>query len=285
MTIAEAMKKGMIELKNENIETPKLKARLLMQFILNKPRQYIIVNDMEEIEKNKEKEYFLNIKKLRQGYPIEHITHQKEFMKLNFFVDEHVLIPRQDTEILVEETIKIAKKINAKKILDLCTGSGAIAVSIAKYLPQAEITAIDISNDALKIAKKNARNNQVEDRITFISSDMFTNLKNQKFDIIVSNPPYIKKSIIEQLNEEVKREPYIALDGGEDGLYFYRKIIKEAYQYLKYRGYLCLEIGFDQKIDVIELIENEEKFEGTYSKKDLYDNDRVIVTKLDYKAL
>ena len=97
MTIAEAMKKGMIELKNENIETPKLKARLLMQFILNKPRQYIIVNDMEEIEKNKEKEYFLNIKKLRQGYPIEHITHQKEFMKLNFFVDEHVLIPRQDT--------------------------------------------------------------------------------------------------------------------------------------------------------------------------------------------
>ena len=275
----------MIELKNENIETPKLKARLLMQFILNKPRQYIIVNDMEEIEKNKEKEYFLNIKKLRQGYPIEHITHQKEFMKLNFFVDEHVLIPRQDTEILVEETIKIAQKINAKKILDLCTGSGAIAVSLAKYLPHTEITAIDISNDALKIAKKNARNNEVEDRITFINSDMFTNLSNEKFDIIISNPPYIKKSIIEQLDKEVKKEPYIALDGGEDGLYFYRKIIKEAYEYLKYRGFLCLEIGFDQKIDVIELIENEEKFEGTYSKKDLYDNDRVIVTKLDYKAL
>lgn len=285
MKIAEAMKKGMIELKNENIETPKLKARLLMQYVLNKPRQYVIVNDMEEIEKEKEEEYFSNIKKLRQGYPIEHITHQKEFMKLNFFVDEHVLIPRQDTEILVEETIKIAKKINAKKILDLCTGSGAIAVSLAKYLPQTEIVAIDISNDALKIAKKNARNNEVEDRITFINSDIFTNLKNQKFDIIVSNPPYIKKSIIEQLDEEVKKEPYIALDGGEDGLYFYKKIIKEAYEYLKYRGYLCLEIGFDQKINVIELIENEEKFEGTYSKKDLYDNDRIVVTKLDYKLL
>lgn len=280
MTISEAMKKGMIELKNENIETPKLKARLLMQFVLNKTRQYVIVNDMEELDKNKEKEYFFNIKKLRQGFPIEHITNQKEFMKLNFFVDEHVLIPRQDTEILVEETIKIAQKINAKKILDLCTGSGAIAVSLAKYLPQAEITAIDISNDALKIAKKNAINNEVGDRITFINSDMFTNLDNQKFDIIVSNPPYIKKSIIEQLDEEVKKEPYIALDGGEDGLYFYRKIIKEAYEYLKYRGYLCLEIGFDQKIDVIELIENEEKFEGTYSKKDLYDNDRIIVTRL-----
>lgn len=280
MTISEAMKKGMIELKNQNIETPKLKARLLMQFILNKTRQYVIVNDMEELDKKKEKEYFINIKKLRQGFPIEHITHQKEFMKLNFFVDEHVLVPRQDTEILVEETIKIVQKINAKKILDLCTGSGAIAVALAKYLPQAEITAIDISNDALKIAKKNAINNEVGDRITFVNSDMFSNLSNAKFDIIVSNPPYIKKSVIEKLDKEVKREPYIALDGGEDGLYFYKKIIKESYEYLKYRGFLCLEIGFDQKIDVIELIENEEKFEGTYSKKDLYDNDRVVITRL-----
>ncbi len=280
MTILEAMKKGMIELKNENIETPKLKARLLMQFVLNKTRQYVIVNDMEELDKNKERDYFLAIKKLRQGFPIEHITHQKEFMKLNFFVDEHVLIPRQDTEVLVEETIKIAEKINAKKILDLCTGSGAIAVSLAKYLPKVEVTAIDISNDALKIAKKNAINNEVGDRITFINTDMFTNLSNEKFDIIVSNPPYIKKSVIEQLDEEVKREPYIALDGGEDGLYFYRKIIKEAYEFLKYRGYLCLEIGFDQKIDVIELIENEEKFEGAYAKKDLCDNDRVVITRL-----
>ena len=280
MTIMEAIKKGMIELKNSNIESPKLKARLLMQFTLNKPRQYVIVNDMEEINKKEEKKYFDAILKIRKGNPLEHITHQKEFMKLNFFVDENVLIPRQDTEILVEEVIKISQKINARKILDLCTGSGAIAVSLAKYLPQSNITAIDISNEALKIAKKNAINNQVENQITFISSDMLTNLNNEKFDIIVSNPPYIKRNVIESLDEEVKKEPYIALDGGEDGLYFYKKIIKESYQYLKYRGYLCLEIGFDQKIDVIELIENEEKFENTYSKKDLYDNDRIIVTQL-----
>ena len=280
MTIMESMKKGMIELKNSNIESPKLKSRLLMQFILNKSRQYVIVNDMKELNLNEERRYFEAISKMRKGIPLEHITHQKEFMKLNFFVNENVLIPRQDTEILVEEVIEIAKKINAKKILDLCTGSGAIAISLAKYLPESEITAIDISNDALKIAKKNAINNHVENQITFINSDMFTNLNKEKFDIIVSNPPYIRREVIEQLDEQVKNEPYIALDGGEDGLYFYRKIIKESYEYLKYNGYICLEIGFDQKIDVIELIENEEKFEDTYSKKDLYGMDRIIITRM-----
>ncbi len=280
MTISDAIKKGMIELKNDNIEEPKLKSRLLMQYVLNETRQYVIVNDMENLEKNKEKQYFEGIKILKKGIPIEHITHQKEFMKLNFFVDKNVLIPRQDTEILVEEVIKIAKRISAKKILDLCTGSGAIAVSLAKYLPQTEITAIDISNDALKIAKKNAVSNNVENQITFISSDMFTNLNEEKFDIIVSNPPYIKTNVIKKLDIQVKNEPYIALDGGEDGLDFYKKIINESYQYLKCNGYLCLEIGFDQKFDVIELIENAEKFEGTYSKKDLFDNDRIIITRM-----
>ncbi len=280
MTIMESMKKGMIELKNSNIESPKLKSRLLMQFILNKTRQYVIVNDMKELNLNEERRYFEAISKMRKGIPLEHITHQKEFMKLNFFVNENVLIPRQDTEILVEEVIKIAQKTNAKKILDLCTGSGAIAISLAKYLPESEITAIDISNDALKIAKKNAINNHVENQITFINSDMFTNLNKEKFDIIVSNPPYIRREVIEQLDEQVKNEPYIALDGGEDGLYFYRKIIKESYEYLKYNGYICLEIGFDQKIDVIELIENEEKFDNTYSKKDLYGMDRIIITRM-----
>ena len=280
MTIAEAIKKGMIELKNEDIEEPKLKSRLLMQYVLNKTRQYVIVNDKEQLEKNKEKQYFEEIQKLKKGIPIEHITNQKEFMKLNFFVDNNVLIPRQDTEILVEEVIKISEKINAKKILDLCTGSGAIAVSLAKYLPKTEIVAVDISNQALKIAKKNAISNNVEEQMTFVNSDIFTNLSEEKFDIIVSNPPYIRTDIIEKLDVQVKNEPYIALDGGYDGLYFYKKIVNESYKYLNSNGYLCLEIGFDQKIDVIELIENTEKFKCTYSKKDLYDNDRIIVTQI-----
>ena len=283
MTIMDAIKKGMIELKNSNIESPKLKSRLLMQYVLNQTRQYIIVNDLNQISKEDEERYFVGISKLRADVPLEHITHQREFMKLNFYINENVLIPRQDTEILVEEVINIAKRIKNPKILGLCTGSGAIAVSLAKYLPESEITATDISNKALEIAKKNAKINEVENRITFISSDLFTNIPEEKYDIIVSNPPYIKRNVIETLDEQVRKEPYMALDGGLDGLDFYRKIIKNSYEYLKYHGFLCLEIGFDQKIDVIELIENEEKFENTYSKKDLFDNDRIIITQLNLR--
>ena len=280
MTIRQAIEKGVIELKVANVETPKLKARLLMQYVLNKTRQYIIVHDTEDLLEVKQNEYFRCIDKLKKGYPIEHITHQKEFMKLNFFVNGDVLIPRQDTEILVEEVIKISKEMKVKKILDLWTGSGAIAVSLAKYLSDVEITAIDISHKAIKTAKKNAVFHKVEDRITFLESDLFGNLKNQKYDLIVSNPPYIKKDLIKKLDKQVQKEPYIALDGGYDGLDFYRKIIKEAYEYLKYGGYLCLEIGYDQKDDVIDLINKEHQYSKTYVKKDLCNNDRVVITRV-----
>ena len=281
MTIKETIKKGMIELKTNGIEEPSLKSRLLMQYVLNKPRQYLLVHDDEDLSLRKEVDYFKGIKKLKEGIPIQHITHMQEFMKMNFFVNEDVLIPRPDTESLVEEVIAIAKRINAKKILDLCTGSGAIAVSLAKYIKDSDITAVDISKRALSVAKKNAKNNEVENQITFIESDLFEKLKKEKYDIIVSNPPYIKRDIIRTLGKEVQKEPKIALDGGYDGLNFYRKIISKSDEYLKFKGYLCLEIGYDQKIDVIELIENEEKYIDTYCKKDLYGNDRVIITKLN----
>lgn len=281
MTIKETMKKGMIYLKTNGIEEPNLKSRLLMQYILNKPRQYLLVHDNETLTLRQEVNYFKGIKKLIEGIPIQHITHMQEFMRMNFFVNEDVLIPRPDTESLVEEVISIAKKINAKKIMDLCTGSGAIAVSLAKYIENSEITAVDISKKALNIAKKNAINNNVQNQITFVESDLFNRIKKDKYDIIVSNPPYIRKDIIKTLDKEVQREPKIALDGGYDGLDFYRKIINKSDEYLKFKGYLCLEIGYDQKIDVIELIENEEKYIDTYCKKDLYGNDRVVVTKLN----
>lgn len=280
MTIRETIRKGMITLKNNGIDEPNLKARLLMQFILNKPRQYLLVYDNHTLTLRQEVDYFKAIKKVSNGVPLQHITHMQEFMKMNFYVNEDVLIPRPDTETLVEEVIKIAKKINAKKILDLCTGSGAIAVSLAKYIEESNITAVDISSQALRIAKLNAKNNNVENQITFVESNLFNEMAKEKYDIIVSNPPYIKKELIKKLDKEVQKEPTIALDGGYDGLDFYRKIIHQSYEYLKFNGYLCLEIGYDQKIDVIELIENEEKYSNTYCKKDLYGNDRVIITKL-----
>lgn len=278
MLIKEAIRKGMISLKTNNIQEPNLKSRLLMQYILNKPRQYLLIHDNEELTNKQEKAYLENIEKMIKGVPLQHITHSQEFMKMNFYVNENVLIPRPDTEILVEEVINIDKKINAKKILDLCTGSGAIAISLAKYIENSQITAVDISEEALRIAKLNAVNNNVEDKITFVKSDLFENIVKEKYDIIVSNPPYIKKNFIKKLDKEVQQEPYIALDGGYDGLDFYRKIISEGYQYLKFKGYLCMEIGYDQKQEVFDIIKKQEKYSNTYSKIDLGGNDRIVVT-------
>ena len=281
MTIRETIRKGMIILKNNNITEPNIKARLIMQYVLNKPREYLLVYDKSILMLRQEVNYFKAIKKLCQGIPIQHITHRQEFMKMTFYVDENVLIPRQDTETLVEEVIKISKKVGAKKILDLCTGSGAIAVSLAKYIEKSQITAVDISKKALNVAKMNAKNNEVENKITFVESDLFNNIKKEKYDIIVSNPPYIKKEVLKKLDKEVQKEPKIALDGGYDGLDFYRKIINKAEEYLKFNGYLCFEIGYDQKEDVEDLLKNEEKYTNIQCIKDLCDNDRVIIAKLN----
>ncbi len=279
MTIKQAITKGMIMLKSNNVESPKLKARLLLQYVLDKPRQYIIVYDNKEIDKQQQWQYFVNIEKLTKGIPLQHITHRQEFMKMDFFVDENVLIPRSDTEILVEEVIKIAQKYNSPRILDLCTGSGAIAISLKKFVPNADITAVDISEKALEIAQKNAE--KLEAKINFVKSDLFDKLDNKKFDIIVSNPPYIRKDEIKKLSEEVQKEPKIALDGGEDGLDFYRIIAEQAINYLKTGSFLCFEIGYNQKNDVIKIIEDEQNYKNTYCKKDLYGNDRIIISKVN----
>ncbi len=278
MTIKEALTKGMIILKNNNIETPKLKARLLLQFILKKDRQYLIIYDNKEIDKKEQWEYFVNIEKLVNGMPLQHITHTQEFMKMDFFVNENVLIPRPDTEILVEEVIKIAKTIDNPQILDLCTGSGAIGISIAKNIQSAEVSAIDISEKALEVAKKNANNLQA--KVKFKKSNLFNNIGKTKFDIIVSNPPYIKKEDIKLLSNDVQKEPQIALDGGYDGLDFYRKIANKAIDYMKFESYLCLEIGFDQKEEVIEILKNTQYYTDIYCKKDLCGNDRIIIAKV-----
>ena len=279
LTIKQTLTKGTIMLKNSNIESPKLKARLLLQYILKKSRQYLIVYDNQEVDKKAQWEYFVNIEKLTKGMPLQHITHTQEFMKMDFYVDENVLIPRPDTEILVEETIKIAQTMESPKILDLCTGSGAIAISLKKYIPSARVYAVDISKKALEIAKKNAH--RLEAEVKFIESNLFEKIKNEKFDIIVSNPPYIKKSDINYLSQEVQKEPQLALDGGYDGLDFYRKISYQAIDYLKFGSYLCFEIGYDQKEEVLEILKGIEHYTKTYCKKDLCGNDRVVITQVN----
>lgn len=280
MTIKEALNKGMILLKSNQIDSPKLKARLLLQYVLKLKREQIIIYDNMQIEKEQEKEYLQNIQKLIKGIPLQHITNTQEFMKMNFYVNNNVLIPRPDTEILVEEVIKLGKEKKNPVILDLCTGSGAIAISIAKYLPSAKVYASDISKKALEIAKINAKSNGVSGKIKFINSDLFEKIKEMKFDIIVSNPPYIKTSEIKFLDNEVQKEPILALDGGKDGLDFYRKIVTEAYSHLKYESYLCFEIGYDQKEEVTKIIKDAKVYSKTYCKKDLYANDRIIVTQV-----
>lgn len=200
-------------------------------------------------------------------------------MGLSFFVDENVLIPQPDTEILVEEAIKYANQIKENvEILDMCTGSGCIGVALAKHVKNAKVTLVDISTKALEVAKKNAKENEVKEKVNFIQSDMFENIKS-KFDVIVSNPPYIKTKVINELDLQVQNEPHLALDGGENGLKFYEILINEAPKYLKENGKIFLEIGYDQKKEVEELARNSKLYKEIETVKDLANNDRVIELK------
>lgn len=254
-----------------------MKARITLAHILNVEKEYLIIHDDEDIDLTLVKKYEENIDKLIKHVPLQYITNHQEFMKLDFYVDENVLIPRDDTETVVLEVIDYCNKDSKKeyKILDLCSGSGAIGISLAKYVKNAIVTCADISDKAIEIAKKNAKNNDV-DNIEFVHSNMFSNIEG-KFDIIVSNPPYIKRDVILELEKEVQNEPHIALDGGADGLDFYKIIASQAYKHLNDDGTLFLEIGYDQKEEVIELLQINGKYTNIYSKKDLYGNDRVIV--------
>ena len=302
MTIKQILENGVKVLKENNIEDALAKSKILLCYILNVEKEYLIINDKKEISNEYVNKFNVYIKRLTNGEPLQYITNKQQFMGLEFYVDNRVLIPQPDTEILVEEVINICKNFNIEKtnvnnvggalqgdphrdikILDLCTGSGAIGISIAKYIQDYEITLSDISNDALEIAKQNYLGGDAhidphikEQKIKIIQSDLFENIEG-KFDIIVSNPPYIKTDVIKTLDKEVQNEPMLALDGGEDGLDIYRRIINEAYKYLNSDGYLCLEIGYDQKEEVINLIKETEKYINIYSKKDLAGNDRIVV--------
>lgn len=281
MKIKELIIYGKNLLTANNIEDASLISKVLAEFILNMNKTQLIANDEKEISEEEKTRYYLALIEIVQGMPVQYITNNQKFMKLNFYVDENVLIPQPDTEILVEEVIEIINKNNEEvKVLDICTGSGCIGTSIAKYTKKVAITMSDISSKALNIAKNNYTKN-IEDtsKVEFIQSDMFEEIK-AKYDIIVSNPPYIESKEISKLDKQVQNEPHLALDGGEDGLEFYRKLAVEAHKFLNENGYLCMEIGYNQKEAVIRLLKENKNYKEIYSKKDLSQNDRIIIAKI-----
>lgn len=221
------------------------------------------------------------LKRRAFGEPIQYILGKTEFMGFNFRLTKDVLIPRPETEILVEQVIRhITRKTpRANRILELGTGSGCIAISLAKFLPQVEIDATDVSGEALRIAEENAKINNAS--VNFIESDLFDScrLKPKTYDLIVSNPPYIPTKEIEKLQSEVRQEPAIALDGGSDGLYFYRKLVKLSPKYLKDKGILIMEMGFNQHKKIKNIFKNYSNFEIIGVIKDYNNLERVIVAQ------
>lgn len=278
MTIKDALTEAINLLKKSNIENPIQQAKILFASVLQKNKEYILINENEVLQNEVYNEFIAKIEKLQEGIPLQYITNVQEFMGMDFYVDENVLIPQPDTEILVEEVLNLIGKQENLSLLDMCTGSGAIAVSIAKNTNNCKVYAVDISNSALEVAKKNAIRNEVDEKIEFINSNMFEKLDiNKKFDIIVSNPPYIETDIIKQLDIQVQNEPKIALDGGFDGLDFYRNILANSKKYLKENGTIAMEIGYNQRKAVTDLFKTQ--YKNIYCKKDLSGNDRVIVCR------
>lgn len=288
MNIVELKNIGLAELIKHNIDNPSTKINLLLQYVLEMSKIDLLVNSKNEVTDLKKIEFLGFVQDIIDGKPIQYITNNQEFMGLDFYVDKNVLIPQPDTEILVENVIeKIKKMINMLEskqkiyVLDLCTGSGAIAVAIENYLEKnnivkkVKIYASDISKEALKVARKNDILNNEEINITFVLSNLFDNIE-RKFDIIVSNPPYIEEDIITKLSKEVQNEPHIALNGGKDGLDFYRKIAQEARKYLQEDGYIFLEIGYNQREYVNKIFSEFEEYRNIECIKDLAGNDRVM---------
>ena len=267
-TINELLQSGICILKNAGIENEILDARALLCHILQKDNIYLSIHKDEVVDIELQKKYIDCIKRRSQNEPFAYITNSKEFMSLDFYVDKNVLIPRPDTEILVENVINLCLDKNKEyKIIDLCTGSGAIAVSLARYIDNCTVTAVDISKPALEIALKNAKKHNVERKIHFKEFDVLDDISRLgKFDIVLTLESNVKDF-----------EPILALDGGYDGLDFYRNIIKYAPTMLETNGILAFEIGFDQAEDVSNLLK--ENFKEISILKDYSGNDRVISAK------
>lgn len=253
----------------------KIDVDLLIMHIFNLSKGDLILGDKEIDETNAE--FTNSLKRLENGEPISYITGTREFMGLDFSVNSSTLIPRPDTEILVEAVLNLTDGKSAK-ILDIGCGSGCIGISLAHYNKNAHITEIDISHIALDTAKENAVQNGVNDRISFINMDILSDFPTEEFDILVSNPPYIRSDVVPTLEKNVRDfEPLVALDGGNDGLIFYKRIIEN--EKIKQNGYIAFEIGYDQGEDITNLLDKSGKFGEITLLKDLAGNDRVVIAK------
>ena len=285
VTIDRLLREGSKKLMEADIPTPGLDAEVLLYNLLGVERIYLHMYGEKEVPEEIQKKFWIGIEKRVKHMPIQYIINRQEFMGLDFWIEEGILIPRADTEILVEKVIDIYKNNyypDMVKIIDIGTGSGAIAVSLAKYIDNCSIAAIDICPDALRVAAKNAHFHEVNNKVTFYLGDLLEPVDRREeygtYNFVISNPPYIPKHVIDILGGGVRDyEPHLALDGGVDGLNFYRKITVEAKKFLrKDNGYLVFEIGHDQGKDVSKILDIN-GFKNIEVLQDLAGLDRVIV--------
>lgn len=281
--IGELLKEGYQILKEEGIESYALDCDLLLGKVVKKDRLFLLLNRDYELN-HKEIDEFYRLLTLRKNkMPIKYMLGECEFMGLPFYIREGVLIPRPDTEILVECAMEEIKKNKFKDICDVCCGSGIIGITIAKLLKDVNVKCCDISHTAYEVTSENIKRLGVGERVQVIESDLLGEFieNKERFDVVVSNPPYIRKNVIEKLMEDVKNfEPYEALCGGEDGLNFYREITSQSLKLLNNGGMLLFEIGYDQK-DSVSNILKENGFVEVECLKDLAGKDRVIKGKIE----
>jgi release factor glutamine methyltransferase len=278
VTIEKLIKDGLNIIKQREFNSPRLEVELILCYLLQKDRIYLHLNGETRVSQDIADKFYELAEKRNGGYPLQYITNSQDFMGLNFYVREGVLIPRPDTEILVEKVLEIAKeRFDGKaKILDLGTGSGAIGVSLAYYLRDSFVTALDISEKAVETAGINAKRQGLTN-IKVLKADIFNYRTHEKFHIIVSNPPYIQRDAINGLQTEVSLyEPRLALDGGEDGLDYYRRIVGLFADLHENKGLLAVEIGFEQRKSVEEIFMNSKLFKDIKTYRDLAGKDRVV---------
>ncbi len=281
-TIGKLLEEGNQILKNKDIESYILDTQLLLAKVLERDKLYVITHKEEKVSKKAVEEFLYLINLRAEKMPIKYILRSCEFMGMDFYVRQGVLIPRPDTEILVEEALKLIKQKNMNYVCDLCCGSGAIGLSLANYSLSIKVDCVDISDDAAEVTTTNIEKLKLGERVKLIRSDLLNYAEQNGiyYDMIVCNPPYIKSETINELMEDVKLyEPHLALDGGEDGLYFYKKIIMQSINVLKKGGILAFEIGHDQ-YEEVEKIFKDNGYEDIVCVKDLAGNDRVAIGRL-----